>query len=134
MLWPQPHVSSPRAAQQQHLCHLCSHLLPLEWHPLGIQRATSFERPKGARVGRKMFLGPARGSWAERLLEGSQGCPEGSGRLLWGSGCATGAFSNQDLPFHITPVQDPMAESESQGSLHPSHLFLLFLGKSPVLS
>lgn len=62
--------------------------------------------------------------------------PWGGGRLLglWGSGCARAAFSNQDLPFHTTPVQDHVAESESQGSLHPSDFFLLFLEKSPVLS
>lgn len=32
-----------------------------------------------------MFLEAARGSWAERLLEGTQGCPEGVGGC-WGSG------------------------------------------------
>lgn len=107
MLWPQPHVRSPRAAEEQDLCHLCSHLLPLRWHPLGIQRATSWPGPKGPRVSGVRLLG------------------------LWGgSGCA---FSNQDLPFHTTPVQDHMAESESQGSLRPSHFFLLFVEKSAVL-
>lgn len=60
MLWPQPHVSSPRAAEQQDWCHLCSHLLPLKWHPLGIQRAMSCERPKGPRVGGEKFLEAAR--------------------------------------------------------------------------
>lgn len=86
MLWPQPHVSSPRAAELQDLCHLCSHLLPLWWHPLGTQRASSCEGPKGPRAGGGMCLKAARGSLAERLLEGSQGCPGGGGSLLglWG--------------------------------------------------
>lgn len=72
-----------------------------------------------------------RGSWKEPrdALWVVGGC-WGSG----GSGCARAAFSNQDLPFHSSPVQDHMAESESQGSLHPPHFFLLFVEKSPVLS
>lgn len=100
----QPHMSSPRAAEQQDLCHLCSHLPPLKWDPLGIQRATSCERPKGPRVGGEMCLKAAQGELGSEVPGRNPGMPCG----CWEAAGALGGLAVPELLFltricHSTP-------------------------------
>lgn len=100
----QPHMSSPRAAEQQDLCHLCSHLPPLKWDPPGIQRATSCERPKGPRVGGETCVKAAQGELGSEVPGRNPGMPCG----CWEAAGALGGLAVPELLFltricHSTP-------------------------------